>query len=81
MFRAFTACAVLVIAACTTTASPAPAAHNATAQKPPCTPEATRLPQKDCGPGSTYDHKDVETTGQSQAGDAVKMLDPRINSH
>ena len=81
MFRALIACAALAIAACATTAPPAPVASNATAQKPPCAPQATRLPQKECGPGSTYDQKDISATGQPQAGAALKMLDPRIITH
>jgi hypothetical protein len=81
MFRALVTCTALAIAACATTAPPAPVASNATAQKRPCAPEATRLPQKECGPGSTYDQKDVSSTGQTSAGSAVDMLDPRIYSH
>jgi hypothetical protein len=81
MFRALIACAALVIAACATTPAPAPVASNATAQKPPCTPEATRLPQKDCGPGSTYNQTDISATGQPEPAPALKMLDPRVNTH
>jgi len=81
MFRALIACAALALAACASTSAPAPVASNATPQKPPCAPQATRLPQKECGPGSVYDQKDVSSTGQTQAADAVKMLDPRISSH
>ena len=80
MFRAFIACAALAIAACATTHRRL-SASNATAQKAPCAPEATRLPQKECGPGSTYDQTDVSQTGQPEAGAAVQMLDPRIYSH
>jgi hypothetical protein len=84
MFRALIACAALAIAACASTPPPAPLASNAMAQKPPCTPgtvEATRLPQKDCGPGSTYDQKDINATGQPEPASALKMLDPRVNTH
>ena len=82
MFRTIIFCAVLAIAACATTPPPpAPVASNATPQKLPCAPEATRLPQTECGPGSVYDKKDVDSTGQTQAAAAVKMLDPRIYSH
>jgi hypothetical protein len=79
MFRAFIACAALAIAACATPTPPS--ASNATAQKAPCAPEATRLPQKGCGPGSTYNQTEVSQTGQPEAGAAVHMLDPRIYSH
>ena len=79
MFRAFIACAALAIAACATTTPPS--ASNATVQKAPCAPEPTRLPQKECGPGSTYDQTQVSQTGQPEAGAAVRMLDPRIYSH
>jgi hypothetical protein len=80
MFRALIICAVLGVAACATTPAPAPVASNATAQKPPCAPQATRLPQKECGPGSVYDHKDISSTGQTEPGPALNMLDPRMNS-
>ncbi len=85
MFRVLMACAALAIAACATTAQPTPTASNATAQKPPCLPgtvEATRLPQKGCGPGSTYEQKDINATGQqSEPAAALKTLDPRITAH
>ena len=81
MFRAFIACAALAIAACASTPPPASLASNATAQKPPCAPEATRLPQKECGPGSVYDQKDISSTGQTEPAPALKMLDPRVYSH
>jgi hypothetical protein len=85
MFRILMACAALAIAACATTAQPTPTASKAVAQKPPCIPgtvEATRLPQTACGPGSTYDQKDISATGQkSEPAAALKTLDPRIIAH
>ena len=86
MFRVLMACAALAIAACATTAQPTPTASNATAQTPPpCLPgtvEATRLPQKGCGPGSTYEQKDINATGQqAEPAAALKTLDPRITAH
>ena len=84
MFRVLILCAAaLAIAACATpTPTPTPpSASNATAQKAPCAPEPTRLPQKECGPGSTYDQTQISQTGQPEAGAAVHMLDPRIYSH
>lgn len=80
MFRVLIACAALAVAACATTTPPS--TSNATAQKAPqkapCAPEATRLPQTECGPGSTYDQTQISQTGQPEAGAAVQMLDPRI---
>jgi hypothetical protein len=80
MFRALIVCAALAIAACASTSPPAAVASNATAQKPPCAPEATRLPQKGCGPGSVYNQKDISATGQPDPGAALNILDPRIHS-
>ncbi len=83
MFRALIACAALAIAACASTPPAAPVASNATAQKPSCTPgtpQATRLPQKECGPGSAYDQKDINATGQPDPAAALKMLDPRVST-
>jgi hypothetical protein len=82
MFRAVILCAAaLAIGACATTPTPSPpSASNATAQKTPCVPEATRLPQTNCGPGSIYDQKDLSSTGQPTPGPALNMLDPRMNS-
>jgi hypothetical protein len=83
MFRVLILCtAALAIAACATpTPTPTPpSASNATAQKTPCVPEATRLPQTNCGPGSVYDQKDLNSTGQPTPGPALNMLDPRITS-
>jgi hypothetical protein len=81
MFRALILCAAaLAIAACATPTPTPPSASNATAQKTPCVPEATRLPQKTCGPGSIYDQKDLSSTGQPTPGPALNMLDPRMNS-
>ena len=82
MFRVLIPCAAaLAIAACATPTPTPPSASNATAQKTPCVPEATRLPQTNCGPGSVYDQKDLNSTGQPTPGPALNMLDPRMNSH
>ncbi len=71
MFRALIACVALAIAACASTPPSAALASNVAAQQPPCAPEATRLPQKGCGPGSTYDQTDISMTGKTDAAAAL----------
>ena len=83
MFRLTLACASLAIAACAATSPPTPTPTSAAnqTQKFPCAPEATRLPQKNCGPGQTYDLQDVNKTGQPEASSALRMLDPAITTN
>ena len=48
-----------------------------------CVGSATRLPgPSDCRyPGNAYSHEDLERTGQTSVGPALRMLDPTITGH
>jgi len=85
MLRVILIGAAAVLAGCAATPPSAPpTASTAAAQKsqlPPCAPEASRIPSKDCGPGRTYDQKDVSSTGQVETGAALNMLDPSLHAH
>ena len=82
---------ILIIAA--TLALGACATHNAAQQTKPvvaqnsaseaarCAPIASRLPQRDCGPGRTYSQQDLQSTGQTNPAQALQMLDPAITGH
>jgi hypothetical protein len=82
------ACLVLPLAACTTpspTREPAKTALVAPASTPGCVPDtATRIPVKehDCaGFGRTYTREDIERTGATDAGQALRLLDPALQVH
>jgi hypothetical protein len=75
---------VAVLAGCATAPQSASTAGGAVApqsQLPPCTPDATRIPDKNCGPGRTWDQNAIKSTGQSQPGAALNMLDPALVGH
>jgi hypothetical protein len=80
MLRAILVGAIAVLAGCATAPKTAPTASSAVAQpsRPPCAPEATRIPDKTCGPGRTWDQDDLKSTGQAESGAALRMLDPSV---
>jgi hypothetical protein len=57
----------------------------APARTPGCVPDtATRIPVKehDCaGFGRTYTREDIERTGATYAGQALRLLDPALQVH
>ena len=82
------ACLVLALVGCTTpspTREPAKTALVAPARTPGCVPDtATRIPLKehDCaGFGRTYTREDIERTGATDAGQALRLLDPALQVH
>jgi hypothetical protein len=82
MLRVILIGAVAVLASCATApATSPPTAQAQEAQRPPCAPEATRIPSKDCGPGRTYDDQAVKSTGRPETGNALQMLDPSVTVH
>ena len=48
-----------------------------------CVTSASRLPgPADCRyPGNVYSHDDIERTGQTSPGPALRLLDPAISGH
>ena len=75
----------VTLAACAHDPS-APAGSSAAATRVPptgCVSTATRLPPDHrCGGfGSTYTQGDIRRTGQTDVGDALRMLDPSITVH
>jgi len=73
----------LVLGACST--SPQPTARAAPAQTGNAAncvnSSGSRLPGPACRyPGSTYSSQEMRETGQSDAGAAMRMLDPRITT-
>jgi hypothetical protein len=75
----------LILAACTT-APVTPDKATAKARPPAgCVGQtATRIPVKDdktcAGFGATYTRDDIDKTGQTTLGPALRMLDPSISS-
>lgn len=83
MLRVLMICAALGMSGCATTTTPhAPAHAAATAVHAPCLQSASRIPQNDCAAaGRAYSQEDIERTGQTDAGNALQMLDPSVTVH
>lgn len=49
----------------------------------PClgAPEASRLPQTTCAPGSTHSLQDLRSTGQTNTAAGLQMIDPTVTGH
>jgi hypothetical protein len=75
----------VTLAACAHDPSAPSSSTSARARVPPpgCVNSATRLPPDHLcpGPGSTYTQGDIRQTGQTNVGDALRMLDPSITVH
>jgi hypothetical protein len=79
------ACLTLCVAGCASSPSaPSAAKAGADAASPPlgCVPEtATRIPPspRECGAfGHVWKHEDIKTTGATDAGQALRLLDPSL---
>jgi hypothetical protein len=89
MLRTLLVCAVVSASAMGCSAAPQPrpdASAAAAASARPCSlPTASRLPARpdECSatPGRTYSETEVKQTGQTNAADALQMLDPSITVH
>jgi len=88
MLRTLLICAVISASAmgCSGAPQPRPDTQAAATSPRPCSlPTASRIPAKsdECSavPGRTYSETDVERTGQTNAADALRMLDPTITVH
>jgi hypothetical protein len=66
------------LAACSS--SPAPQ-HGTAQASQPCPVRATRIPDHGCGPGRSYSQADLERTGATTAGGALRLLDPAVTVH
>jgi len=79
--------ASLIAAGCATIADNTkakPEAHTAAAENPGCLTETgSRISVKgECrGPGRAYTTDDINRTGATTAGDALRLLDPTITVH
>ena len=75
----------VTLAACAHDPSAPSSSTSARARVPPpgCVNSATRLPPDHLcpGPGSTYTQGDIRRTGQTDVGNALRMLDPSITVH
>lgn len=74
----------LALGACST--SPQPVARAAPGQNGNAancvSSSGTRLPGPPCRyPGSSYSAEEMQMTGQSDPGAALRMLDPRVTGH
>lgn len=85
MFKTLLICTAALLAACSTT-RPAATPDSRTANVT-CPDSATgsHLPSKEgkCGasPMRSYSQDDVQRTGQTDVGDALRMLDPSVSVH
>ena len=74
-------------AGCTATPRDKPDARTAAAatEQSCAEPTASRIPANRAGcqmtPSRTYSQRDIQRTGQTNAGDALQMLDPSITVH
>jgi hypothetical protein len=89
MLRTLLICAVVSASGLGCSSAPAsrpdtPAAA-ATSPRPCALATASRIPTKpgECSatPGRTYSQTEVQQTGQTNVGDAMRMLDPSITVH
>lgn len=76
----------VLLAGCAATSRPQPDSRSASATTEPCVLEsASRIPARSGGcsitPGRAYSQQDVQRTGQTNAADALQMLDPSITVH
>lgn len=86
MFKALLICTVVCAAAVACASSPQPqdkpvAAYASIAG---CVQSGSRIPAKDepcVGPGRTYTQTDIDRTGQTDAGNALRLLDPTVSVH
>jgi hypothetical protein len=72
----------LCLAACATTPS-SPGAANASASasiktQPGCVDTGSRIPGDCAAVGRAYNQRDIRTTGQTEAGSAIRMLDTSV---
>jgi hypothetical protein len=85
MFKTLLICTAAVLAACSTT-QPSTAPDSRTANVT-CVDAASgsRLPSQHgkCGSSAvrSYSQDDVQRTGQTDVGDALRMLDPAVSVH
>jgi hypothetical protein len=72
----------LCLAACASTPSSpgvATAAGSASSKpQPGCVETGSRIPGDCAAVGRAYDQRDIRTTGQTEAGSAIRMLDPSV---
>jgi hypothetical protein len=76
----------LVLAACATTATHVArkaAASDAAAQNPACLSQTgSRIPGATCSEiGRSYSSEDINRTGSTTPGEALRLLDPSITVH
>jgi uncharacterized lipoprotein YajG len=73
---------LLILAACAaTTPNTKPQTAASVAQNPTCVKQTgSRIPADDasCRPGRAYSSDDINRTGATSAGDALRLLDPSI---
>lgn len=76
------ACLVMCLAACATAPK-----TTADASRPPAgcvaqTGTMIKVPPNACtGPGNVYTREDLDRTGSTDVGSALRMLDPAISGH
>ena len=72
----------IVLAACAaTTPNTKPQTGPSVAQNPACVKQTgSRIPADDasCRPGRAYTSDDIDRTGATTAGDALRLLDPSV---
>jgi hypothetical protein len=72
----------LCLAACASTpSSPAGATAPTSASiktQPGCVDTGSRIPGDCAAVGRAYNQRDIRTTGQTEAGSAIRMLDPSV---
>jgi hypothetical protein len=78
MLRTTLLIAMVTLAGCAT--PPRAPDTAAAAPKPPCG-TASRIPQSNCAPGSTYSADDIKSTGVpgNSVANSLQMLDPAVH--
>jgi hypothetical protein len=73
----------LILAACATTTTSKTGAPETVAQNPACLSQTgTRIAGANCSEiGRSYSSEDINRTGSTTAGEALRLLDPSITVH
>ena len=82
MWRTLTICAALAIGGCATAPAPRTDAANVPGSaNNACVPQDSRFTQNTCVAGRSFTQQEIQRTGQTNAGDALQMLDPSVTVH
>jgi hypothetical protein len=81
MWRTLMICAALAIAGCASAPAPRTDVANVPAGDAGCVRQDSLLTQNKCVAGRSFTQQQIQSTGQTNGGDALHLLDPSITVH